>query len=224
MDGYAGRFFFALFSLTRFSINISLIERPIVIGFFISILTGEVFPVMYIAVFFELLWIDFIPAGTFIPPNAIFCVLATAVIVEIFSLEFASQIFPVMMATIPIAFLCSWLEGMQRTAQNKNYNVILQQSRKNPAQYKAGDIIMTSVIQLLLIYLVVGVAGIYGLALLLEKTYAYLPVRDYLPWPHLLMIASVSALAALRIKKAYASLVLGIATISAYLVWEMTGI
>ncbi len=224
MDDCTGRFFFALFSLTRFSVNISVIERPIVIGFFISILTGEVFPVMYIAVFFELLWIDIIPAGTFIPPNAIFCVWATMVIVEIFSLEFASQIFPVMIATIPIAFLSSWLEEVQRTAQNKNYNIILQQSRKNPVHYKPGSIIKTSIFQLLLIYLVVGVAGIYGLFLLFDNTYPYLPAEDFLAWPYLIMIASVSAIAALRIKKAYVSLIVGIAIISVYFLLEMTRI
>jgi mannose PTS system EIIC component len=217
------RFFFALFSLTRFSVNISLLERPIVIGFLISILTGQVFPVMYIAIFFELLWIDLIPAGTFIPPNAIFCVVATITVVEIFGLEMASQIFPVMVATIPVAFLCAWLEGVQRNAQNKNYNLILQQSRKNAVQYKPGAIIKTSIFQLLLIYLLVGIPGIYGLFLLTNTIYPYLPAEEHLSWPHLLMIASLSALAALRIRKAYVSLLLGILMISGYFAWEMAG-
>ncbi|MFP4237400.1 MAG: PTS sugar transporter subunit IIC [Desulfonatronovibrio sp.] len=210
-----GRFFFALFSLSRFSINIGLIERPIVVGFFIALLTGEVFPVMYIAAFFELLWIDIIPAGTFIPPNAIFCVVATVILVEIFALEPASQIFPVMVATIPLAFLSSWLEGTQRTAQNRNYNIILQQSRKTGDNYRPGAMIKASVLHLLLIYLVLGTTGIYTLVLLLNIIHVYLPVNNDLSWSHLLLTASLSALAALRIKKAYISLILGITAISA---------
>lgn len=213
---HGGRFFFAFFSLTRFTVNISLIERPIVVGFFISILTGEVFPVMYIAVFFELLWIDIIPAGTFIPPNAIFCVVATIIIVEIFTLESASQIFPVMAATIPMAFLSSWIEGAQRTAQNKNYNMILQQGRKTAESYQPGAMIRTSALHLLLIYLALGIAGIYALVLLLNMIHVYLPVNTHLTWSHLLLTASLSALAALRIKKAYFSLILGMVGISAY--------
>ncbi len=224
MDNYSERFFFALFSLARFSINISIIERPLVMGFFIALLTGEVFPVMYIAVFFELLWIDIIPAGTFIPPNALFCVAASAAIVEIHSLDSASQVFPVMMAAIPIAFLCSWLEGVQRTAQNRNYNIILQHSRKEASRFSPGAMIMNSILQLLIIYMAVGILGIYALFLLTKTFLFYLPTGDYLSWAHLLMIGSISALAALRIKKAYISLVLGIAAVSTYFVWEMAGV
>jgi mannose PTS system EIIC component len=215
------RFFFALFSLTRFSINISLLERPIVIGFLISILTGQVFPVMYIATFFELLWIDLIPAGTFIPPNAIFCVVATATLVQISGLETASQVFPLMMAAIPVAFVCAWLEGLQRNAQNRNYNLILQQSRRNPAQYWPGLIVRNSILQLLLIYLLVGISGIYGLFVLMNAAGPYLPSLEHFSWHILLMIASLSALAALRARRAYISLLLGLLMVSGYFAWEM---
>jgi mannose PTS system EIIC component len=224
MGDYSWRFFFALFSLTRFSVNISVLERPMVVGFFISIITGQVFPVMYIAFFFELLWIDLIPAGTFIPPNAIFCMLATITVTHLFNLEYASQIFPVMLATIPIAFLISWLEGVQRTAQNRNYNTILQQSRKNALDFQPGLMAGYSILQLLLIYLIVGVAGIYGLFLLMDLFHSYLPAGDYPSWTHLLMIASISALAALRIRKAYVSLILGIIMISVYFALELAGV
>jgi len=113
---------------------------------------------------------------------------------------------------------------VQRTAQNKNYNVILQQSRKNPGQYRVGAIVITSILQLLLIYLAVGLAGIYGLVLLMEPVHSFLPAGDHLPWPHLILIASISAVAALRIKKAYVSMIVGIGVISAYFLWEITAI
>ena len=176
---------------------------------------------MYIAVFFELLWIDIIPTGTFIPPNAIFCVLATITLVEIFRLEYASQIFPVMAATIPIAFLCSRLEGAQRNAQNKNYNIILQRSRKNTVDYKPQAMIMKSILQMILIYLAAGIAGIYSLFMLLDLIYLYLPTNNFFSWYLLLILSSVSALAALRIKKAYFSLILGMLLVSGFFFWEM---
>lgn len=176
---------------------------------------------MYIAAFFELLWIDMIPAGTFIPPNAIFCVVATMVVVEIFRLEQASQIFPVMVASIPFAFLCSRLEGLQRTAQNRNYNLILQQSRKDAGHFKPGAMILGSLIQLLLIYLALGLGGIYCLVLMVSTVHLHLPVHDALSWTWLLIIASISALAALRIKKAYFSLIIGLIAVSGYFFWEM---
>ncbi len=179
---------------------------------------------MYIAFFFELLWIDLIPAGTFIPPNAIFCVVATITVVAILNLEYPSQIFPVMIATIPVAFLFSWLEGIQRNAQNRNYNIILQQSRNRSADYRPGLMVSSSIIQLLLIYLTAGILSTYGLLTITRMAYSYLPAQVYPSWAHLLLIASVSALAALRIKKAYLSLTIGILMISAYFVWELAGI
>ncbi len=179
--------------------------------------TDDIFTAMYIAVFFELLWIDIIPAGTFIPPNAIFCVVATICLMEIFGLAHTSQILPLMIMTIPIAFLSSWLEGVQRTGQNKNYNVILQQTRKTPAKYRPDLMIRTSVIQSFLIYLITGLLGIYLLLGIFSFIHIYLPLENIIQWPHLILIASISALAALRIKKAYISLMVGMVLIAAYL-------
>nr|WP_279614509.1 PTS sugar transporter subunit IIC [Desulfonatronovibrio hydrogenovorans] len=207
--------------MTRFSLNLGFLDRPLVVGFFIILLTGQIFPTMYVAAFFELLWIDLIPAGTFIPPNAIFCVAATMVVVEIYSLSDTSQIFPIMVMTIPVAILFSILEGKQRKAQNKNYNIILQQSRKTAARYNPQSMINSSLIQLLLIYLTVGTAAIYGLVFIYEHLSPYLVHRDYLSWPLLLLMASISALAALRIRKAYFSLVLGLTLVSGYLAWQI---
>lgn len=186
-------------------------------GFFLSLFTGDIFPVMYVAVFFELLWVDIIPAGTFIPPNAIFCVVATICLMEIFGLTHTSQILATMIMTIPIAFLSSWLEGIERTGQNKNYNVILQQTRKAPARYRPDLMIRTSVLRSFFIYLITGLLGIYLLMGIFSRIHIYIPLENVIQWPHLLLIASVSALAALRIKKAYISLILGMVLIAAYI-------
>lgn len=220
MGSYSGWFFFALISLTRFSVQTGLLERPLVAGLIIALVTGEIFPVIYIAVFFELLWIDIIPAGTFIPPNALFCVIATMCIVHIFTLTHTSQIFPVMVMTIPLAFFFSWVESLQRTAQNKNYNIILQQSRRMPPKYTPGAMIKKSVLQMFLLNLTAGIAGIYILVFVTGLAYYHLTPSDFLSWPLLLMFASVSALAALRVKKAYITLILTMTLISVYLGWE----
>lgn len=75
--------------------------------------------------------------------------------------------------------------------------------------------IKTSALHLLLIYLGLGISGIYALVVLLNVIHVYLPVNNDLSWSHLLLTASLSALAALRIKKAYISLVLGMIAVSA---------
>ncbi|MFW5730348.1 MAG: PTS sugar transporter subunit IIC [Desulfonatronovibrionaceae bacterium] len=221
MDRDPGRFFFALLSLARFSVQTGILDRPLVAGFLIYLVTGEMFPAMYVAVFFELLWIDIIPAGTFIPPNAVFCVVATMCLVEIFGLHSPAHIFPAMVLAVPAAFVCSWLEGVQRTSQNKNYNIILQQSRKNHLRYHPEVMIRTSLSRLFLIYAAVGVMGIYILTLVFGLALDHLEFKNFLPWEVLLLVASVSALAGLRIKKAYVSLVLGMVCIAGVLTWKI---
>ncbi|WP_045210721.1 PTS sugar transporter subunit IIC [Desulfonatronovibrio magnus] len=220
MGHHGWQFFFALLSLTRLSLYLGLLDRPLVAGFLISILTGDIFPAMYIAVFFELLWLDRIPTGTFIPPNSLFCTVSTILMVQTFGLSHTSQIFPIMVITIPVAYFCSWLESAHRITQNRNYNIILQQSRKTAARYKPGIMIGKALLQMFCLYLLVGITGMYVMFLIIDRGIALLPMDEALAWPHLILLAAISALAALRVKKAYISLVIVITGVTTWFFWQ----
>ncbi|WP_279614632.1 MULTISPECIES: PTS sugar transporter subunit IIC [Desulfonatronospira] len=215
----AGGFFFAVFSLFRFALHLGLLERPLVAGFFLALITGEVFPVLLIAVFFELLWLDLIPAGTFIPPNAIFCVTSVTLLYGHFQLEHTGQIFLLMLLSIPGAYILSRIEGWYRIRQNKKYNLILRQSRDRFSSYNPGKMIMQSLVGSFGVGLVTACLGIYFLAIVYPHLKDLFQFQREMDWSLILLAASFSALAGLRVKKAYTSLVVGMVLISAALAW-----
>jgi len=215
----AGKFFFAVFSLFRFAFHIGLLERPLAAGLFLALITGEVFPVLIIAVFFELLWLDLIPAGTFIPPNAIFCVTSTTLLCGYFQLEHTGQIFLLMLLSIPGAYILSRIEGWYRIRQNKKYNLILRQSRDRFSSYSPGKMILQSLVGSFGVNLFSACLGIYFLAYVYPYLSSIFQFQRELDWSVVLIAASISALAGLRVKKAYLSLVVGMVLISAALAW-----
>lgn len=68
----AGGSFFALLSLTRVAVDLGFVHRPIFAALLWAGLTFSLQPAMSAGIFFELLWLDLFPAGTFIPPHALF--------------------------------------------------------------------------------------------------------------------------------------------------------
>jgi len=192
-----------------------------VVGFFLILLTGDVFPTIYIAVFFELLWLDLIPAGTFIPPNAVFCLVAATALTMFFQLEYPAQIFMMMLLTLPGAYLLARFEGWHRVRQNRNYNLILRQSRDKFSSFHPEKMILSSLGETFAINFLAACLGIYLLSLIYPLIDSLLhPLQDILTWPHLLMAAGISALAALRIRKAYTSLVTAMMLILVFLAWQ----
>jgi len=175
-----------------------------------------------VAIFFELLWIDLIPAGTFIPPNAVFCLVATTALIFYFQLESIEQIFFQMLLTIPGAYILALFEGWHRVRQNKSYNIVLHQSRDKFESFQPEKMIFKSMAGSLGINFLAACVGLYLLTLI-HPLINILPQpdQDILKWPHLLMIAGISAIAALRIKRAYTSLVLAMLIISLFLAWRL---
>ncbi|WP_291318646.1 PTS sugar transporter subunit IIC [Desulfonatronospira sp.] len=215
----AGGFFFALFSLFRFALSIGLLERPLVVGFLLALITGEVFTALLIAVFFELLWLDLIPAGTFIPPNSIFCVTSTVILCAHFQLEHTGMILLLMLLSIPGAYILSRIEGWYRIRQNKKYNLILRQSRDRFSIYSPGKMILQSLAGSFGVNLVSACLGIYLLAVVYPHLSGVFQFQRELDWSVILIAASFSALAGLRVKKANISLITGMILVSAALAW-----
>ncbi len=206
----------------RFAVPLGLLDRPLAAAFVLILLTGEIFPVLYVAIFFELLWIDLIPAGTFIPPNAVFCLVATTALIVYFQLESIEQIFFLMLLTIPGAYMLSLFESWHRVRQNKSYNLILRQSRDKFDSFQPEKMIFKSMAGSWGMNFLAACVGLYLLTLIFPLINILpQPDQDILKWPHLLMIASISAIAALRIRKAYTSLILAMLIIAIFLAWKL---
>ncbi|MBF0481863.1 MAG: PTS sugar transporter subunit IIC [Desulfovibrionaceae bacterium] len=137
-------FFFALFSLLRFSASLGLIERPIVQALIFGALTGETTLALQIAIFFELFWLDLFPAGTYLPPNAAASNLASLFLVRVSALHDPGQIAAVMLLTLPLARIFGKLETSQRVLANSFYNRLLKWSRQGPGKMRPGRLILES--------------------------------------------------------------------------------
>lgn len=164
---------------------------------------------MLVAVFYELLWLDFIPVGTFIPPHttaATFTALALCSYFDLASLPLASL---ALVAGLPMAWLGARLERTMRDRLNRSYSGVLQWVRKPTDVAAPGRLLMGTLLSKLLanwLFFLLG-AGLLAVSMqaVLQQHGAMLAsVR--ISWSELLLAASVGGLLALRLRSLYASL------------------
>ncbi len=198
-----GGVIFAFFSLFRFAVNVGFIERPIVQGAIWGTITGQPELGLKIGFFFELLWLDLFPAGTFIPPQSIFSVFSSVLLVHLLLLSTPSEIFLVMMSTIPFAFMGAWLENRQREWQNKNYNLLLRWASKKQTHAGPKKMIGISLLQQLALNTTFGGVGLYVLYLFWNTLSPHIPQNTFLSWPVAWLLAGIGGMMALRIRRAY---------------------
>jgi PTS system mannose-specific IIC component len=204
-----GVFFFVLFSLARFGLNLGFLDRPVVIGLFWSALTGQWAVAIPVALFYELFYLDLFPLGTFIPPHAPFALLVTLALTNIFDLSQPSLVFVVLCLSMPAAWLGSKLEGRHRQWQNLSYTRMLQSTR--PGQEHIASATGLARNALIQVCIIQGLAFILVMTLLTPIAEWVLlqvrtPVLD-LPvgWPHIWMLGALGALLSFRTRKIYAA-------------------
>ncbi|MGE4293402.1 MAG: PTS sugar transporter subunit IIC [Desulfovibrio sp.] len=203
----ADRFFFALFSLFRFSLSIGLLERPLFIGLLWALVTGDYEICLKIAIFFELAWLDIIPAGTYIPPHLGAAMFTALALTSLHGLTDTGQITLVMAAGIPMAWLGTRLEARQRTFQRRCHTQALQWARNVNAGPFPERIVYSALLRNFLtswIFFFVSMLVLDMLLGLLLHNLGTLLDQMHVDWPHLWLAASLGGLLALRIRRAYA--------------------
>lgn len=204
-----GWFFFALFSLFRFSISLGLIERPLVVGLIWGLVAGNLETSLYVAIFYELLWLDFIPVGTFIPPHMTAATFTALAIGTHFGLDSLPLISLALLAGLPMAWLGARLERTMRDRLNRSYSGILQWVRKPVDQDVPGRLLAATLVSKILMNWLFFLAGAGALALVTRLVLAHYGAElaaVRLSWSHLLIAASVGGMLALRLRSLYLSL------------------
>jgi PTS system mannose-specific IIC component len=207
-----GRFFFALFSLFRFSVSIGLIERPLVIGLLWGLFVGNLNQSLHIAIFYELLWLDFIPVGTFIPPHMTAATLTALTIANFYGLETLPMTLLPLVAGLPMAWLGARLERAMRDRLNRSYGGVLLWVRKPVDTSVPGRLIMGTLVSKVLVNGVFFLVGAGGLALasgFVLKYYGPELAGFKVEWSQLLIAASVGGMLALRLRSLYLSVAAG---------------
>lgn len=217
-------FFFVVFSLARFGLNVGFLDRPLVIGLFWSALAGQWEVTMPVALFFELFYLDLFPIGTFVPPHGPFALLAALALIRIFDVAQPSLVFIVLLLSMPAAWLGSRLEERQRQWQNLGYTRMLQSTRPGQEHVvSATGLARNALVQICVIQ---GLAFLLVMALLTPfAEWVLLHVRARvlgLPvdWPHIWMLGTIGALLSFRARKVYAAFLVVTAAIG---IWFAMG-
>ncbi|GHV54314.1 hypothetical protein FACS1894206_06840 [Deltaproteobacteria bacterium] len=214
------RFFFAFLCLTRYSFRIGLVDRPLCVGFLWGLLMGDMQTALFLAVFYELFWLDLFPAGTYLPPNPLFPMLCLFSLLGSLQDISASHLFFPIMITLPLAFFGSFLEKTHRKWQLASYNQLIRSFRKgNDLGASAAKSIRLALVQLFSLNFVVFVVTAYLLWLGSESLQSIQGHPLHIPhasWPLLWGFGAVGGLMALRIRQSYVLFIAGSVALCVY--------
>ncbi|WP_428558856.1 MAG: PTS sugar transporter subunit IIC [Solidesulfovibrio sp. DCME] len=200
------RFFFVLFSSFRFFVNAALLERPLVIGFAWAAVYGDLDLTLKLCLFYELFWLDGIPAGTHIPPNAAAATLAGLSLMHVFQLTSPAEALFVAATTALLGRLFAALEGVQRVVENIVLSRYTAARERTKAPFSPGRLIRRAFYDMVILN---GMAFSVALAGLVALYYVVLPkVWPYLSssgasWSQLWILGSLGGVLSLRYRPAY---------------------
>ncbi len=192
------------------------------VGFFWGAATGEFTTSLYIAIFFELFWLDLIPAGTYIPPQLTAATFSALTLTTYFGLEQPSRIMPVLFASMPLAWIGTKVEGWLREREQGSYNSLLNWVRNPGTVHLPGVLILRSMTRSLFMSWISFLAAVLVLKQGFEIIFTLYPAifsRLGVTWAYLWVAASLGGLMALRLKRAYVVLATGIILFSLFLLW-----
>jgi len=205
-------FFFALFALCRFSVSLGLIERPLVIGLCWGLVFGNMTSCLYISIFYELLWLDFIPVGTFIPPHMTAAAFTGLALSTYFGLDSPPLVFAALIFGLPMAWLGARLDRNLRDRLNRSYGSVLHWVRRPAGDDVPGKLIRRTLLGKLLVSWLFFLLGAGLLALLLRfflNQYSWVLLDLDLTWNQFLIAASLGGLLSLRLRNLYLSVGVG---------------
>lgn len=169
-----------------------------------------------VALFYELCWLDVIPAGTFIPPQLAASTLACLTMGTRFGVTEPPMVLVPIVASMPLAWLGIRMEAGLRNFNNRAYNTLLGWGRSDDT----SDIPLVLIGKSLMFQLLASWAFFFVSMLVLDALLGLVlplarPLAAWLDvgWPHLWLAASFGGLMALRLRGAYLALAAGVAAI-----------
>ena len=177
-------------------------------------LTLRLQPALSAGIFFELLWLDLFPAGTYIPPQAIMSLTATLTILACLPDADMRTTALVVIATLPLAYLGAWVEQLHRKRQNARYNQLLNWNRGGAVGVFAPNRLTSgALIEIFLVNFTVFMLCVPPLLAGLRLLQPLFSNGQQPSWPMLWIGACAGAILALRLRRAHAlaaaSLVIG---------------
>jgi len=212
-------FFFVLFSSFRFALNLIILERPLAVGFFWGAIFGDMGTSLSVALFFELFWLDLIPAGTYIPPNSVAPTLAALSLTRALDLSTPSQALFAIVLSVPLARLFSRVEDFQREYEDKAFARFQGALGKSGAVFAPGALVLRSIADMAVINGIVFCLVLTALTVLASfLAPRLLPLTAGYPvsWAQIWLLGSLGAVFSLRYRPAYAALLVSVALAAAW--------
>ncbi len=172
-----------------------------------------------IAVFFELLWMDYFPAGTFIPPHRMLATFLALGVAFVLGLQRPDQIMPLLLLCLPMSWLGAKLEARHRAIQNSSYDALLERSSQDTDAYRVEGLVGRSLLLLFGMNAAVFLVAFLLLSLAMAYIPALWPSLSGMGWPHLWAVGLIGAILSLRIRVAYGVLIIGAFVLSFFVWW-----
>lgn len=211
---------FCAASVFRYSICVSLLDRPIMIGVIWSAFTGEWAMTMSLALFFELFWLDLIHVGTYIPPFSSMSLLLCVLLTDYFNISDVRQLPLPILLSLPWALTGAAAERWMRQRQSVFYFNFVERGEALRKFLVPGRIFCKSILKLMALQAVVF-AGCYSIAENLGHllvNWLGLPTFSWLNWGLFWTLgAAMGGFMALRTRRAYFIFAASIVCVAAYL-------
>jgi PTS system mannose-specific IIC component len=200
-------------SLGRYGVNLGFVERPLFAGFVWGAVTGDMALALSLAVFYELFWLDLFPAGTYMPPNALFPLLCVLTLSQNLADPGIATLFLPVIVTLPLAAFGAYIEKRQREWQVTGYNrVVLRLRAGGDIGKAAGRSVSVSLAQSFIcngIAFFIAANLIVFAASLLTAWKGGFPVYSHASWPLLWVIGAVGGMLSLRLRRNYLLFTIG---------------
>jgi len=200
------------------------LERPLVIGLLWAAAgQGDLATTLKLCLFYELFWLDGIPAGTHIPPNAAASTLAGLALMHVFSLSAPAEAFLVAGTTAVVARLFAALEGAQRLMENMMFSRYLSAVERARQPFRPGRLIRRAGLNMVALngtaFCVSLSAFIALFCVILPRVWPYLAISRA-TWSQLWLLGSLGGILSLRYRPAYVVLVLGAGVAVLWPLWR----
>ncbi|WP_268741857.1 PTS sugar transporter subunit IIC [Megalodesulfovibrio gigas] len=207
-----------------------ILERPLCIAFLWGLFFGDMTAALGVGIFFELFWLDSIPAGTHIPPNNAFSTILCLGLLSYFSMPAPAELPLALAVSLPAARLGARLEARRRTALDADYDRMLRWATMEGDASLAmagadaaspGAVIWKAVSRMFVLNLIVCFVTFLGLGLLLRWLNLPTLCRDMnitVTWGHCWLAAALGGALSLRNKRAYAVLM---TLVAVFTLWRL---
>jgi PTS system mannose-specific IIC component len=181
------------------------VSRPLLAALVWAALTWSLQPALNAGVFFELLWLDLFPAGTYIPPHGLLSLTACLSLLSCLPAADMRTTALVLIVTLPLAYLGAWVEQAYRTRQNLSYNQLITWNRRGFGHaYTPERLVFRAMAELFVLYFLLHLACVLVLLPVLRLVQPWLVHGLQPTWPLFWAAAIIGAILALRLPRVYA--------------------